>query len=174
MNAMTEDYKYDEEEKTDGFKIDSVAKANWAITKIKEEQARSDMFIESCKMKISEVNDRIQNERVRLEDNTAWLKQQLAEYIKTAPAKKAKNSMSLQLEGGTIRLKYSLPQYKYDESELIEKLKDTDYVEDKQSLKWGEFKKLLAPLGDIVIRTDTGEVVNSVTLEYSPERVEIE
>jgi hypothetical protein len=160
------------ENESQEFKIDSPAKADWAIETIKGEEQRTELYIESCKAKIQFYQDQIKKAEEKLEQDTSWLKMQLAEYIKSIPAKKGKTGLSLKLASGTIRLKFASPEFKRDEKTLIENY--PEFVDYKPSFKWGEFKKTLSIQGEVVVDSETGEVVDGVIVEYKPERVEVE
>lgn len=154
------------------FQIDSPAKADWAVETIKGEEQRTELYIESCKAKIQFYQDQIKKAEEKLEQDTSWLRCKLAEYIKTVPAKKGKTGMSLKLASGTIRLKYASPEFKRDEKTLIENY--PEFVDYKPSFKWGEFKKHVTIQNDVVVNSATGEIIEGVTVEYKPERVEVE
>jgi hypothetical protein len=156
------------------FEITDENKANWAIKTIKENNERKDLYINVCKAEIEELQRKIKAKQEQTEGQNSFLLFKLKEYLQTVPTKKAKNSESLELPNGTIRLKYAKKDFKKDENVLIDKLKGTDFVENTYKLKWGEFKKLLEVSGDIIVRTDTGEAVDGVTIEETDERVEVE
>ena len=60
-----------------------------------------------------------------------------------------------------------------NEKELIGKLEGTNYIKYEPSLKWADYKKNLAIKDGHVIRVDTGEIEDAVSISTIPERVEI-
>lgn len=161
------------DEENHGFVIDSPEKADWAIEKIKERQQRRDIFKEAGTAKKAKVDAQIAEEEAQCESDTQCLKSKLYDYIKNQPLKETKTQKSLKLPSGTIVLKLSAPQMKPVEEKLIDRLKGTEYVSYPPKLAWGEYKKRLKAIGNKVIDTTTGEVVEGVTVEMSQEVIEV-
>lgn len=93
----------------------------------------------------------------------------------TVPAKKTKTQISLELPAGKIVRKISRPDFAKDDAKLLEYLKESspDFVSWTPKVKWADFKKSLQIQGDAVVRTDTGEILDCIRVEMSPERIEI-
>ncbi len=159
---------------TEDFAIDNAGKADWAVSVIKSEQAQCEEYISACKYQIDQLNDKINSRKEKLEIQTSYLTALLKEYLKTAPTKKAKASESLELPSGKIRLTYASKKLVPDSENLTEKYKDTEYVETQYKFKWGEFKKSLTIVEDMVINKDTGEQVEGVEIIEEEERLKVE
>ena len=59
-----------------------------------------------------------------------------------------------------------------DNEKLLEYLRESnneDYLQLTPKPMWGEFKKRLAIQGEVVIDTETGEVVECVTVNQNPD-----
>lgn len=155
------------------FTIENDKMADWAIEQIKEKEEERDRLISLAQEKIKDLQDKIQEVTDKCEQSTAFLKMSLHSYFANVPHKKTKTQESYQLVSG--KLVYKLPSTKinHDDEALIEWLSNTEYVETKKSLKWGEYKKNLQVTDGKVIDTETGEVVEACTIEEVPGKLEI-
>lgn len=160
-----------ETEEKETFKIDNDNKAEWALTVIKTEQADRDRLISVCEHKIREYQEKIEQFKKQYESRTSYLISCLNQYFQTVPRKKTKTQETYQLPSGKLKLKYPAPEYKQDKDKLLKWLKSnsmTDYIETKESPKWGELKKSVTVQGDKVV-TEDGEIVEGVTaVERAP------
>lgn len=71
--------------------------------------------------------------------------------------------------------KISHPDFLKDEARLLEYLKEdsSDFITWTPKVKWAEFKKVLQIQDDSVVRTDTGEILDCIRVEMTPEQVDI-
>ena len=157
------------------FIVDTAQKANWAIKTIKEDRERRDLFISVAKGEIDKLNQQIADVTKECDNSTSFLLYGLNDYMLTAPAKETKTQRKLSLPSGDIIVKLSKKDYSYDDANLLKWLKSnaTDYVENKPKAKWGEFKKDLNIVGDMVVRKSTGETVECIKLIDIPESCEV-
>lgn len=159
----------------EGFVIDTPEKANWAVCKIKDARRRRDLFNMAAMSKIERMNERIRENEERCENETAFLLSALSRYIDTVPAKKTKTQKSFILPDGKLKKKFSSKVFKADEEKLTEYLKDDeDYIKIIKKPLWAEFKKILKDVDGNVVRTDTGEIVEGVSIEEKAESFDIE
>ena len=154
---------------------DSPEKADWAIEKIKEIRARRDLFINVAEQKINTLKEQIEEQERSCENQESFFAEALNQYLDTVPAKKTKTQISLELPAGKIVRKISRPDFAKDDAKLLEYLKESspDFVSWTPKVKWADFKKSLQIQGDAVVRTDTGEILDCIRVEMSPERIEI-
>lgn len=157
----------------DKFVIDNDKKADWAIEQIKEKEEERDRLIELAQAKIEDLKLQIEELGTKCDNSTAYLKGALAEYFNTVPHDETKTQESYQLLSGKLIYKKPSVKINHDDEKLIEWLSDTEYVETKKSLKWGEYKKHLVISGNDVIDGETGEVVEACTIEDVPASFEI-
>lgn len=150
------------------FKIDNDKKADWAITQIKEAEAERDRLITLAEEQIIDLNDRIEELKNKCINDTKYLRSCLAEYFETVPVKETKTQKTYKLLSGTLVFKKPSVKIIHDDAKLIEFLKDSEFIETKQSIKWAEYKKLLTVSGDDVIDSETGEIVDGCTVEDVP------
>lgn len=150
------------------FSINSADIANWAVEKIKEERARRDLFIEAAQGHIDRLQQQVKDMSDKCTQRTGFLLVKLDEYLESAPAKETKTQKTLELPAGKLIRKLPSVDYVRDNERLIESLKDTDFVELKLNLKWGDLKKDLVVNGDVVMIGSTGEILDGISIEEKP------
>ena len=160
------------ENDSENWKIDNDVSAEWALSKIREEKAEAQRLINVCESQILFYETEAEKAKDSLEQKTGYLKTLLLDYFGRVPHKKTKTQESYKLPSGTLKLKFPGPKYERDDTKLVRWLKDrqmTDFVEVKESPKWGELKKVTKTAGDKVVSED-GEVIEGVTaVERAPE-----
>lgn len=142
---------------TEGFVIDTDAKAEWALNKIKEARADRDRWVNWYKAKIQEITEQTDFDTLNLE-------RMLAEYFETVPHKKTKTQESYKLPGGKLVLKTQNPEFKRDDGAVIEWAKANglaQYVKVKEELAWSDLKAATEIFGDHIV-TEDGEIVPGV------------
>ena len=142
---------------TDGFVIDTDAKAEWALTKIREARADRDKWVEWYKAKIEEITEQTDFDTMNLE-------RMLAEYFATVPHKKTKTQESYKLPGGKLLLKTQNPEYTRDDKAVIEWAKANgfgQFVKVEEKLAWQELKDATAVFEGHIV-TEDGEIVPGV------------
>ena len=132
-----------------GFVIDTPEKAEWALQKIAEEERAAQAYIDACKGQIERYKKLAVECERKLEQDTSYLRGLLGSYMmRSAPVRKAKDSASLVLPSGRVRLKYDHYKMVPDEDKLIQTFDGSKYVDYTPKLKWGELKKSLAIVGE--------------------------
>lgn len=174
-----------DEEKPE-FTISTASEANWAITKIIEEQHRFELYEDVATDEINRLKEELKEEKRKSKARTQFLRYKLGEYLDNddVPAKKTKTKMTLKLPAGTIVK--TLPHMNYfaygtdnpnNSPELIEFVKNTapEYLKVEESVKWGELKKQLSYDDERnVIFNPTGEYIECINLELVPSEVKVE
>lgn len=152
------------------WKIKNDQDAEWTLTKIREEETDAKRLVNACQAQIDFYNGRIQQEQERLEQSTGYLKSLLLNYFGQVQHRKTKTQESYKLPSGTLKLKKQAPQYTQDKDVLLRWLKDRDmdqYIQIRESPKWGDLKKVIRVAGDKVA-TEDGEIVDGVTVTERP------
>lgn len=142
---------------------DSPEKADWAIEKIKECRERRDLYIAAAESRISQLKDQIEQSKEDCDSQTSYLMGALDSYLDMVPAKKSKTQISLDLPSGKIVRKLEHPDYVKNEPALLRYLQehDPDMVTYTPKIKWADLKKCLSIVDGMVIRSDTGEVIDA-------------
>lgn len=89
----------------------------------------------------------------------------------TVPHKETKTTEKYRLLSGTLTFKKGTTKTKLDETKLVPWLKANGYgelVKVEESTRWADLKKLLSYTGDIATLTETGEIVEGVTVYETP------
>ena len=157
------------------FVIDTPEKADWAIEKIKERQAQRDIYIQAAEARVGELEQKIQEEKDKCGQDNAYLLFALNDYLDMVPAKETKTMRQLALPSGKIVRKLAKLDFAHDDESLLPYLQENapEFVELKPKAKWAEFKKYLSIQEGTVIRTDTGEVVDAVSVIEKPAVTEV-
>jgi hypothetical protein len=179
--------KLDNEEYEQEFIIDNDGLANWAIEQIKNEQLSCDKFEKVAKQQIDELKEKIIKRKEKSEARNSYLKWKLNEYLDTVPTKKSNTQCSFELPNGVIIRKFSKFDFSPKDSKklndsklLINYCKEnaTEFIENTESVKWGELKKQLEIIKvdeetQYVMNKLTGEIVDCVDIEEVMEKVEV-
>ena len=151
----------------DYFVIDTDAKAEWALSKIKEARADRDAWVAWYESKIKEIKE-------QTDFNTMNLERMLAEYFNNVPHRKTKTQESYSLPGGKLILKTQNPEYKRDDKTVIEWLKKNgqdQFVKVKEELAWSDLKAATGVLGSNIV-DENGEIVPGIeVIERDPKFV---
>ncbi len=155
------------------FRIQDDNQADWALRKIA--RARQDMkeAEETAAMEIEKINrwlDGQRDESLRIERFfTALLQEYYEPRFMTNPDKK-----TYKLPSGKVQRRTQQPQFDRDNEALLAWLKQremTDYIEVKETPKWGELKQQVQVVGEHVVIKDgplKGEIVDGVEVVHRP------
>lgn len=144
---------------SEGFVIDSDAKALWALKKIKEAREDRDFWLSWYKQKEKEITEQTDFDTMNLE-------RMLADYFATVPHKSTKTQESYTLPGGKLILKKQNPKYTRDDSTVIEWLKANkmpQFVKIEEKLDWEGLKAATAVFEGNVV-TEDGEIIPGITV----------
>lgn len=144
----------------EGFVVDTDAKAEWALGKIREARAERDKWVDWYKAKINEVKEQTDFETMNLE-------RMLSEYFANVPHKKTKTQESYKLPTGKLVMKTQNPEYKIEEETVIEWAKKNGlnkYVKVEEKLAWADLKAATGTFEDHVV-TEDGEIIPGITVE---------
>ena len=143
------------------FRITDDRCADWAIRKIADERSEYDRLKALADEQIAAINEKVAAARKRMENGTSYLTSCLADFFATVPHKETKTTEKYRLTAKT----------KLDETKLVPWLKANGYgelVKVEESTRWADLKKLLSYTGDIATLTETGEIVEGVTVYETP------
>lgn len=141
----------------EGFVIDTDAKAEWALQKIREARADRDRWVAWYTDKIKEIKEQTDFDTMNLE-------RMLAEYFATVPHKKTKTQESYKLPGGKLVMKTQNPEYKRDDKTVIDWAKVNgmaQFVKVKEELDWAGLKDATEVFEGHIV-TEDGEIVPGI------------
>ena len=158
------------------FCIDSPEKADWAIRKIKEDKQRHDVYVSTCENEIAFLQEKIKKADEKLEMDTAYLEEQLNQFLDVLPAKETKTQLSFELPNGKMVRKKATQTFEKTE-ELLGYCEETapEYVKEKitKTVDWVALKKNLIVENGAVVNKETGEIVEGVNVVEKPESFEV-
>lgn len=177
MEVMMDQFDENAVDNVAVFRIDDDAMADWALRKISEEQKELDRLEQIANQQILEIQMKLQREKEAYDRKTSYLKKCLQGYFQTVPHKATKTQETYKLlSGSLVQKKSTSKMVVQDDDKLIAYFRQNDlgeYIKVKEEPKWGEFKKLLSIVDGNVIYTETGEIVDAVSVENVPEKFEI-
>lgn len=140
------------------FEIDTDAKADWALRKIREQREDAAKWRAYYLGQIAKAEESAQQ-------TEAYFLGLLERYFATVPHRASKTQEAYDLPSGKLVRKAQPPAYDRDEDALLAWAKESapELVEVKETVRWGDLKKRLAPAGDDLADRETGEVVPGVT-----------
>lgn len=150
--------------KEESFVIDTDAKAEWALQKIREHKADRDRFVKWYKDKIKEITEQCDFDTMNLE-------RMLKEYFDTVPHRETKTQSVYDLPTGKIYIKKQNPDFKHDDKTVIEWLKNNGggrFIEVEETLKWGDLKKAGAVVGGKMFTEDGEEIPGIEVIDREP------
>lgn len=155
------------------WEIKNDSQADWWIELNIEEQKYDDRLENQIKEKIEFYQNELEMVSRRKEQRTENMNAKLIEYFESIPdenKKKTKTLIKYQLPTGTLQKKFKPPTYIKKDDELLAyaKANAKEFVETKESLKWGEFKKQTKIVGSQVVDMNTGEVLPIELQEQPP------
>lgn len=178
----------DVEEEYAEFEIKTAQQADWAISKIAEERARAEFFINCAKEEKARLDNQIKDAEKKLENATSFLTSKLGQFLEKeeVPKKETKTQISVTLPAGKIVKKLpktefimqggeDVTKHKSDE-DFIKEIKgiDESFIKQTEEVMWGDLKKKLAvdDDGGVYVK-DTGEYIESITTQQTLPSIEI-
>ena len=178
----------DAEDEYAEFEIKTAQQADWAISKIAEERARAEFFINCAKEEKARLDSQIKDAEKKLENATSFLTGKLGQFLEKeeVPKKETKTQISVTLPAGKIVKKLpktefimqggeDVTKHKSDE-DFIKEIKgiDESFIKQTEEVMWGDLKKKLAvdDDGGVYVK-DTGEYIESITTQQTLSSIEI-
>ena len=178
----------DAEDEYAEFEIKTAQQADWAISKIAEERARAEFFINCAKEEKVRLDNQIKDAEKKLENATSFLAGKLGQFLEKeeVPKKETKTQISVTLPAGKIVKKLpktefimqggeDVTKHKSDE-DFIKEIKgiDESFIKQTEEVMWGDLKKKLAvdDDGGVYVK-DTGEYIESITTQQTLPSIEI-
>ena len=158
------------------FRIDNDEKAEWALAKLREEQAEAQRIMNVCRSMIMHYEEQMKKAEEDFEKKTAYLRSQLEQYFDSVEKRRTKTQEVYKLPSGILRRKYPKPEFKRDEDKLLQWLKDrqmSEYIKIKESPDWANLKKAIQVVGNKAV-DENGEVVEGITVVDRPPVFEVE
>lgn len=141
-----------------GFIVDDDGKAMWVLERVKEAEIEANSIISHCERQIQIAKDKL------VQRKAFWVSK-LEPYFDSVPKHTTKTQQSYKLPNGSLVRKAGGVVYTPQSDVLCAYLKRSglsEFVKVEETPKWGEYKKRVLTNGDILIDSETGEVVQGV------------
>ena len=157
--------EYGAPEVHEGWRVDSMSSADWALRKIRARRAEMAELKKYADTEKARIDMWLKEQSETLQRDVDFFEAQLKPFV--ADALEGKKTKTLKFPCGSCSFKKSAPKFTKNESELLEYIK-TNYnsyvdVTVKESVNWAEFKKTLQFAQGGKLITADGEVVPGVT-----------
>lgn len=160
-----------------GFDVTSDSAADNILKAVKTEEAERDRLVSLAETKKAELDALIKFYRDRCEQRTKYLKEALRRYFDTVERRETKTMEKYELLSGTLVLRKPSEKMKVsNEAQLVDWLEisgKSELVKVDKKPKWGELKRRLCCDSGHVVDSYTGEVVNGVEIEQTPEKFDV-
>ena len=175
MNNELLDIMY-EDEPEEGFVIEDDKGAEWALKKIAAARSDRDRLLSLIDEEEAVLTLKRQKINEQCETSTAYLTGLLQKYFATVEPKQTKTQATYKLLSGKLVCKFGTCKATYDDSVLVQYLKDTnqqEYIKTVEKPAWADFKKSLTitPSGAM---TEDGELIDCITVEQQPDTFKVE
>ena len=156
----------------EAFEVDNDVKAEWALQKRRAREAEMNRIVETCTGMIETYRALIKAEVDRGTAEIAVFDGMLQRYFETREHTVTKTQATYRLPTGKLKMKLAFQRMVPDTEALMSEY--PAFVEQKPELRWGELKKRLDIAGDNVVDTETGAIVQGVSLETVPSKFIVE
>lgn len=166
-------------ETSEGFFIADDSTAEWAIRKIKEDEAERDRLVKLANEEIIQMQNRIKDIMAEYDAKTSFLKAKLYGYMAVCETRKTDTQESYKLLSGKLVKKYASASItkptdaNMDACIAYAATNYPEFVRTTKSIDWTGFKKMFKLDGDTVINPTTGEVIDFIPVTEIEEKFEI-
>jgi phage host-nuclease inhibitor protein Gam len=157
------------------FAIENEEQANWALRKIRSFQEKKKEKIAFAESEIAKIDAWLESVNRKLENDIEYFQGLLASYAMKQRAEDPKFK-TLKLPNGKISFKKQQPKWNYDDKKLLEWLKESDcddLIRIKEEPNKSEIKKRFVVKDEFVVNSETGELVNGITIEHREDAFEV-
>lgn len=160
----------------ESFKIEDEVQVNWALRKIKQLQDEKEKNVSLANAEIEKIEEWLNSMNDQVQQSIDYFQSLLAEYA----LKQRKNDpefKSLKLPNGRIGFRKQQPKWEYDNTKLVESLKAserTDLIRIKEEPDKSAIKKAFQVVDDKVVDTETGQVIEGITVEQREDAFRVE
>lgn len=158
----------------EGWRVDSPAAAEWALSRIAEERSNAARIMEAAEGMIEYYERQIAKAKEDLAGRESFWLGKLRVWFEDQPKRELKASWAVDLPSGKLSLsKYGKFEFKRDNAALTKWLMANagEFIVIKPEPDWTELKKHISPtLSGAVCLTATGEVIDGISfVETEPQ-----
>ena len=168
VGVNLDEYLEEQIEPEEGFKIDDLDKAEWAVRKIACYETSIKEAEELAKKRLRQIDTWLKGIKEDNERQIKFFEELLRPFAEFKLEGSKKRSMKLPC--GTLGFRKSQPKYERDEDKLLAWVKDSspEHLVIKESVNWSSLKKSLVTDNGKAITCD-GEIVTGITVEEQPD-----
>lgn len=162
------------EHQKEGFAVNDDNKADWALKRIKENQAKIDEISELYEQQTLRLVHWRNEEMDKLIKNNEALESMIMPYA-AAKLEKSRHK-SFKLPNGKCGFRSVPPKFIMDEEKLLKFAESSvpNVVKVKKSVDWAALKKLVENNNGKAVMIETGEIVDGVKVEVQPPKFYVE
>ncbi len=157
--------EYGAPEVHEGWRVDSMSSADWALRKIRARRAEMAELKKYADAEKSRIDMWLKEQTETLQRDVDFFEAQLKPFV--ADALDGKKTKTLKFPCGSCSFKKSAPKFTKNEAELLAFVEENygNFVDVavKKSVKWNEFKQTLDFASDGRLVTENGEIVPGIT-----------
>lgn len=152
------------------FEINTIERANWALKKILNVEAKKEEVKQFTKAKIDQVKNFEKQQIDELDRSVEYIKYLLTQYTKEV-LKDEKRKKSIKLLDGAVGFRTKATTFETDDKKLVEFVKkyDKSFINTTETVNWADFKnkiKVVETKQDDEIQyqavTEDGEVIECI------------
>jgi len=165
-----------------GFVVDNDSKASWCLRKIKKMKEKqednkdlADSIIERLREEIRDVEDWLDGENGKIQDNIDFLEDKLREYAFMLKEEDS-DLKTYSLPFGELKFRKQRPKWKYDEDRLLNFVEHNfaEALKIKKKVSKRDLKRNAEVVGSKAVIKDTGQIIEGVTVERRPEKFKVD
>lgn len=172
MDAMLkEELRTVTERENEGFKIDSLEKADWALKKLKAIQAHDDEIGQVAKNNIDQAIAWRDRELDKNQANREYFEGLLTDYLRDQ--RLVDKKFKIDTPNGRVSTRKNPAGLAYDEKMVLNSLRNqgmSQYIKVKESIDKVDLKKAGRMVGDKFVMED-GEIIAGITEKPATEKV---
>lgn len=154
----------------DRFRVTDIRGAEWCLKKISRAQEEYEGIKAYVDAEKARLDSFLADAKAKFDGDKSYFEGLLMPYA-MEQLEGQKKKKSIKLPSGTIGFKSVPAEITKDDEALKAFVKESapEFIETKETVKWGEFKKTLTATEDGRFITADGEIVDGVTFEGKPD-----
>jgi hypothetical protein len=174
LNVVNEFIPGEEEAIEQGWHIKTDLEADWALDKIREEQAEYRRFEMVVNEKIAQLQMALSKKKDSMESSVSFFRGMLQAYFGKVPHKSTKTQETYSLPSGKLVLKSQKPEFIRDEKTLTAWVEQSapEFLKINKITDWEGLKEVIKTSGNNAISQD-GEVIPGITIKERPKKFEV-
>ncbi len=157
-----------QEQEREGFVVDDAQKANWALRKIKQLEAKKKENTTLADEEVAVIRDWEREENGKLQQDIDFFTSLLERYHRDLYAQDP-DIKTIKMPNGQMKMRVQQPEFRRDDKVLLDWIKNewvpavqAQYVRTTEKPDWRELKGYLEVAGDRMVDPESGQVVEGI------------